>query len=329
MPNEHGVTSLDRIAVRGLGRKPSGVALEAPFHYLTAAAALVVVLSLVGLLIVLGTDAAPAIRTFGAKFLISSAWNPVDDNFGALPATIGTLITAAIAMAIGAPIAMGVAIFINEVCPHRLRGPLSVAIELLAAVPSIIYGMWGLFVLAPFLGTTIYPALITYLGPIPIFGQLFQGPPFGIGVLTAGAILGFMVLPFIASVSIRVLSGVPAVLREAAYGVGATRWEVARYVLIPQCRRGLTGGVMLGLGRALGETMAVTFVIGNAHKISPSLLHPGTTISATLANEFTEANGDLYLSSLVALGLILFVITFAVLVFARVMLAQADRKAPV
>ncbi len=323
MANEHGVTSLDRIAARGIGRKPSGVAFEAPFHYLTIAAAVVVVLSLVGLLIILGGDAAPALRTFGLKFLVSSAWNPVDDNFGALPATIGTLITAAIAMLIGAPIALGVAIFINEVCPHRLRGPLSVAIELLAAVPSIIYGMWGLFVLAPFLGTKVYPFLITYVGPIPVIGQLFQGPPFGIGVLTAGSILGFMVLPFIASVSIRVLSGVPAVLREAAYGVGATRWEVARYVLLPHCRRGLTGGIMLGLGRALGETMAVTFVIGNANRINGSLFAPGTSIASTLANEFGEADPGLHIASLFALGLVLFIITFVVLAISRWLISRS------
>jgi phosphate transport system permease protein len=229
-------------------------------------------------------------------------------------------------MLIGTPVALGVAIFINELCPHKLRDPLAVAVELLAAVPSIIYGMWGLFVLAPFLGSSVYPALIEYLGPIPVLGALFQGPPYGIGMLTASLILAIMVLPFIASVSIRVLSGVPAVLREAAYGIGSTPWEVARYVLLPHCRKGLIGGIMLGLGRALGETMAVTFVIGNSHKIAASLLQPGTTISATLANEFTEATGDIYLSSLVALGLILFVITFIVLLFAQMLLSQANRR---
>ena len=311
-----------------VGRTPSGVALELPFRTMTAAAAAIVVIVLLALLAVLTVDAYPAIHQFGFTFLVSSSWNPVTEVFGALPATVGTLITSAIAMLLGVPVALGVAIFINELCPHRLRGPLSVAIELLAAVPSIIFGMWGLFVVAPFLGSTIYPAMITYLGPIPVLGALFQGPPFGIGMLTAGLILGIMVLPFIASVSIRVMGGVPAVLREAAYGVGATKWEVARHVLIPQCRKGLIGGIMLGLGRALGETMAVTFVIGNAHKISASLLHPGTTISATLANEFTEATGDVYLSSLVGLGLILFVITFIVLIFAQMLLSQANRRSP-
>ena len=326
MTHQNGLTSMDSIAVSTIPRTPSGVILEKPFRLLTTAAALTVVGALVGLLIVLAIDATPAIRQFGFSFLVSSAWNPVTEMFGAVPATVGTLITAGIAMLIGTPVAFGVAIFINEICPHRLRDPLSIAIELLAAVPSIIYGMWGLFVLAPFLGSTVYPFLITYLGPIPVLGALFQGPPYGIGMLTASLILSIMVLPFIASVSIRVMSGVPAVVREAAYGLGATPWEVARSVLLPHCRKGLIGGVMLGLGRALGETMAVTFVIGNSHKIATSLLQPGTTISATLANEFTEATGDIYLSSLVALGLILFVITFIVLLFAQMMLAQANRR---
>ncbi len=326
MAQQNGLSSIDDTASGYLSRKPSGVGLEKPFHMLTAAAALTVVGALIALLIILAIDAAPAIRQFGFSFLVSSAWNPVTEMFGAVPATVGTLITAGIAMLVGTPIAFGVAIFINEICPHKLRDPLSIAVELLAAVPSIIYGMWGLFVLAPFLGTTIYPFLIDTIGQVPVIGALFQGPPYGIGMLTAGLILAIMVLPFIASVSIRVLSGVPAVLREAAYGIGSTPWEVARYVLLPHCRKGLIGGVMLGLGRALGETMAVTFVIGNSHKIAASLLQPGTTISATLANEFTEATGDIYLSSLVALGLILFVITFIVLLFAQMMLSQANRK---
>ena len=327
MTQQDGIIGATEAAVRSIPKTPSGVLLEKPFHMLAAAAAITVVGALAGLLVVLGIDAAPAIHEFGLSFLVSSSWNPVTEMFGAVPATLGTLITALIAMLVGTPIAFGVAIFINEICPHRLRTTLSVAVELLAAVPSIIYGMWGLFVLAPFLGTTVYPALINTLGTVPYIGVLFQGPPYGIGMLTAGLILGVMVLPFIASVSIRVLSGVPSVLREAAYGLGATPWEVARHVLLPQCRKGLIGGVMLGLGRALGETMAVTFVIGNAHRISPSLLHPGTTISATLANEFTEATGDIYVSSLVALGLILFVITFIVLLFAQFLLSQANRGA--
>lgn len=309
-------------------RGPSGLGLEVPFRWLTGIAALLVVAALGAMLMVLVVYSWPALHRFGPAFIINGGWNPVTEVFGASAPIAGTLITSAIAMAVGAPMALGIAIFLNELCPYRLRGPLGVAIELLAAVPSIIYGMWGLFVVAPLFAGTVYPFLIKVLGPVPLVGQLFQGPPFGIGMLTAGLILAMMVLPFIASVSRQVLASVPPVLREAAYGLGATKWEVARHVLVPHARRGLIGGMMLGLGRALGETMAVTFVIGNAHRISPSLLHPGTTISATLANEFTEASGDIYLSSLVALGLILSGVTFLVLLGARYMLARADRKMP-
>ncbi len=309
-------------------RVPSGLGLDAPFRWLTRGAALLVVAALGAMLAVLVIWSWPALSRFGPAFIVSGHWNPVTEVFGASAPIAGTLITSAIAMAVGAPMAVGIAIFLNELCPYRLRGPLGVAIELLAAVPSIIYGMWGLFVVAPLFANHVYPVLITWLGPLPVVGQAFQGPPFGIGMLTAGLILAVMVLPFIASVSRQVLASVPAVLREAAYGLGATKWEVARHVLIPHARRGLIGGMMLGLGRALGETMAVTFVIGNAHRISASLLQPGTTISATLANEFTEASGDIYLSSLVALGLILSGVTFLVLLGARYMLARADRKMP-
>ena len=309
-------------------RVPSGLRLEMPFRWVTGSAALLVAAALGGMIVVLAIYSWPALSRFGPAFLYSSHWNPVTDTFGAAAPIAGTLITSIIAMAVGAPTAIGIAIFLNEICPYRLRGPLGIAIELLAAIPSIIYGMWGLFMVAPLFGEHVYPFLITWLGPIPVLGSLFQGPPFGIGMLTAGLILAVMVLPFVASVSRQVLASVPTVLREAAYGLGATKWEVARHVLIPHARRGLIGGLMLGLGRALGETMAVTFVIGNAHRVSASLLHPGTTISATLANEFTEASGDIYLSSLVALGLILSAVTFLVLIGARVMLARADRRMP-
>jgi len=207
-----------------------------------------------------------------------------------------------------------------------LRRPIGIAIELLAGIPSIIYGIWGLFVFAPFLQQHVQPFLIDTFGNVPVLGNLFAGPPYGIGVLTAGLILAIMVLPFITSISRDVFEAVPPVLKEAAYGLGSTTWEVSRYVVLPYTRVGVIGGVMLGLGRALGETMAVTFVIGNAHRVSPSLLAPGTTISATIANEFTEAVGDLYTSSLVALGLILFVITFIVLAFARLMLMRLNAR---
>jgi phosphate transport system permease protein len=207
-----------------------------------------------------------------------------------------------------------------------LRRPIGIAIELLSGIPSIIYGIWGLFVFAPFLQQYVQPFLIDLFGNIPILSILFAGPPYGIGIFTAGLILAIMVLPFITSISRDVFEAVPPVLKEAAYGLGCTTWEVARYVVLPYTRVGVIGGVMLGLGRALGETMAVTFVIGNAHRISGSLLAPGTTISATIANEFTEAVGDLYTSALIALGLILFVITFIVLAIARLLLMRLNAR---
>ena len=229
-------------------------------------------------------------------------------------------------MVIAVPIGLLIAMFLTELCPMWLRRPIGIAIELLAGIPSIIYGIWGLFVFAPFLQDTLQPFLIATFGNIPVLSALFAGPPYGIGVLTAGLILAIMVLPFITSISRDVFDAVPPVLKEAAYGVGCTTWEVVRNVVLPYTRVGVIGGIMLGFGRALGETMAVTFVIGNAHKISASILAPGTTISATIANEFTEAVGDLYTSSLIALGLILFVITFIVLAAARYMLLRIERR---
>jgi phosphate transport system permease protein len=230
-------------------------------------------------------------------------------------------------MLIGVPVSLGIAIFLTEICPQGLRRTIGIAIELLAGIPSIIYGIWGLFVFAPWFQTHVQPLLIDTFANAPVLNQLFAGPPYGIGMLTAGLILAIMVLPFITSITREVFETVPPVLKEAAYGIGCTRWEVMRRVVIPYTRVGIIGGVMLGLGRALGETMAVTFVIGNAHKISPSILAPGTTISATIANEFTEAVGDLYTASLIALGLILFFITFIVLAIARFMLMRIERKA--
>jgi phosphate transport system permease protein len=230
-------------------------------------------------------------------------------------------------MLVGIPVGIGIAIFITELCPVWLKRPLGTMIELLAAIPSIIYGIWGLFVFAPFLQSYVQPAIINTLGAIPGIGHLFAGPPLGIGILTAGLILGIMVLPFIASISRDVFQTVPPMLRESAYGIGATTWEVIWNVVLPYTRVGVVGGVMLGLGRALGETMAVTFVVGNAHRIQGSILAPGTTISASLANEFTEAVGDIYVSSLVALGFILFLITFVVLAAAKIMLLRMQRRA--
>ena len=230
-------------------------------------------------------------------------------------------------MLIAVPIGLGAAIFLTELCPMPLRRPIGVAIELLAGVPSIIYGIWGLFVFAPFLQAHVQPVLISAFGSVPVLSSLFAGPPYGIGVFTAGLILAIMVLPFITAVSRDVFETVPQMLKESAFGIGCTTWEVIRSVVIPYTRVGLLGGVMLGLGRALGETMAVTFVIGNAHRISASILAPGTTISATIANEFTEATGDLYTSSLIALGLILFIITFIVLALARLLLMRLEKSA--
>ena len=268
----------------------------------------------------------PAWRAFGLDFLITEKWNPVTEKFGALAPIYGTIVTSAIAMLIGVPISLGIAVFLTEICPERLKRTIGTAIELLAGIPSIIYGIWGLFVFAPWFQAHVQPFLIDTFADIPVLNQLFAGPPYGIGMLTAGLILAIMVLPFITSITREVFDTVPPVLKEAAYGIGCTRWEVIRRVVIPFTRVGIIGGVMLGLGRALGETMAVTFVIGNAHKIFPSILAPGTTISAAIANEFTEATGDLYTASLIALGLILFFITFVVLAAARLMLMRMAQK---
>jgi phosphate transport system permease protein len=296
------------------------------FRALTRAAAIGVLAILGGVILSLLIGSLPALQTFGLNFLVSERWNPVTEQFGALAPIYGTLVTSFIAMLIAVPLGLLIATFLTELCPLWLRRPVGIAIELLAGIPSIIYGIWGLFVFAPFLQDTLQPFLIATFGNIPVLSSLFAGPPYGIGVLTAGLILAIMVLPFITSISRDVFDAVPPVLKEAAYGVGCTTWEVVRNVVLPYTRVGVIGGIMLGLGRALGETMAVTFVIGNAHKISASILAPGTTISATIANEFTEAVGDLYTSSLIALGLILFVITFIVLAAARYMLLRIERR---
>jgi phosphate transport system permease protein len=301
-------------------------AVDRVFHGVTLAAAIIVLMLLAGVIVALFDGALPALRQFGFGFVFNEVWNPVTEQFGALAPIYGTLITSVIAMLIAVPVSLGIAIFLTEFCPIRLRRPIGIAIELLAGIPSIIYGIWGLFALAPFLQKNVQPPIIDALEGVPVLENLFAGPPYGIGVLTAGLILSIMVLPFIASVTRDVFETVPAVLKEAAYGIGCTTWEVIRNVVIPYTRIGIFGGVMLGLGRALGETMAVTFVIGNAHRIGMSLFAPGTTISATIANEFTEAVGDLYTSSLIALGLILFVITFLVLAAARLMLARMGSR---
>lgn len=300
---------------------------DAIFRAMTKASAVGVLIVLGAIFATLIAGAALAFQTFGFSFFITESWNPVTEKFGALAPIAGTLITSFIALLIAVPVGLGAAIFLTELCPPVLRRPIGIAIELLAGIPSIIYGIWGLFVLVPFLQQQVQPGLIGAFGDVPVLSSLFAGPPYGIGVLTAGLILAIMVLPFITAVSRDVFETVPVLLKESAFGIGCTTWEVVRYVVIPYTRVGLLGGVMLGLGRALGETMAVTFVIGNAHRLSTSILAPGTTISATIANEFTEATGDLYTSSLIALGLILFIITFIVLALARLLLMRLEKSA--
>jgi len=300
---------------------------ERVFKAATLAAALLVLLLLGGVAVALLKGAWPALSHFKLEFLTRQIWNPVTEKFGALAPIYGTLVTSLIAMAVAIPLSFGISIFLTELCPAWLKRPVGVAVELLAAVPSIIFGIWGMFVFAPVLQRHVQPWLIDHVGPLPGIGALFQGPPFGIGILTASLVLAIMVLPFIASVMRDVFETVPDVLRESAYGLGATTWEVIWKVVLPYSRTGVVGGIMLGLGRALGETMAVTFVIGNAHRVSTSLLAPGTTISASIANEFTEAVGDMYTSSLIALGVLLFLITFVVISAARLMLRRMDRRA--
>jgi phosphate transport system permease protein len=284
-----------------------------------------VLVLLLAILVALAIGSVPAFRKFGLGFLFSDAWNPVTEDFGAVSAIYGTLVTSAIAMLVAVPASFGIALFVTELCPVWLRRPVGTAVEMLAAIPSIIYGMWGLFVLAPELSDNVQPWVTDHLGRWPLVGTFFQGPPMGIGMLTAGLILGIMVIPFIAAVMRDVFETVPKVLKESAYALGTTTWEVTWNVVLPYTRVGVAGGIMLGLGRALGETMAVTFVIGNSHRVSASLFLPGNTISSTLANEFNEAVGELHTSSLIALGLILFVITSIVLALSKLLLKRLSR----
>jgi phosphate transport system permease protein len=296
------------------------------FRSLTRFAAFTVLALLAAIIGSLIVGSLPAFHAFGFGFLTSSEWNPVTEEFGALIPIVGTLVTSGIALLIAIPVSFGIAIFLTELSPRWLRRPLGIAVELLAGVPSIIYGMWGLFIFAPLFADHVEPWLNDNIGTWPILGPFFSGPPMGIGMLTAGIILAIMVIPFIASVMRDVFDVVPAMLKESAYGLGATTWEVMWQVVLPYTKIGVVGGIMLGLGRALGETMAVTFVIGNAHELHKSLLMPGNSISSALANEFTEAVGDLYTSSLIELGLILFFITFVVLSLARLMLYKLAQR---
>jgi len=298
---------------------------DALFENLTRLFALLVFALLAAILVSLVIGSELTLRKYGPGFLWSAQWDPVQENFGGLVPIYGTLVTSAIAMLIGVPVSFGIALFLTELAPAWLKRPLGTAIELLAAIPSIIYGMWGLFVFAPMFQTHVQPKLIEALADVPGLGLLFAGPPLGIGMLTAGLILSIMVIPFIAAVMRDVFELVPSLLKESAYALGATTWEVVWRVVLPYTKVGVVGGIMLGLGRALGETMAVTFVIGNAHQLAASLMAPGNSIASALANEFSEAVGDVYFSALIELGLLLFLITTIVLAFSKVLLMRLAR----
>ena len=300
--------------------------MDAIFRNLTRFFAFVVFSLLAAILVSLAIGSSLTLQKYGVAFLWNENWDPVQEDFGALVPIAGTLATSAIALAIAIPVSFGISIFLTELSPVWLRRPLGTAIEMLAAIPSIIYGMWGFFVFAPIFQAHVQPFLGKTLGGVPLLGKLFSGPPMGIGMLAAGIILAVMVIPFITAVMRDVFELVPPMLKESAYGLGATTWEVVWRVVLPFTKVGVIGGVMLGLGRALGETMAVTFVIGNAHRLSGSLFAPGNSIASALANEFTEAVGDLYTSALIELGLILFLITTVVLALSKLLLLQLSKR---
>jgi phosphate transport system permease protein len=318
--------SATQATVRDIPRARRSAAPDHAFRLAAGAAAVLVLVVLAATAASMFVGGLPAFRAFGLPFIYGTVWNPVEKQFAAGVAIYGTLVTSLIAMLIAVPVSFGIAVFLTEVAPGWLRGPVAAAIELLAGVPSIIFGMWGLFAFVPFMANYVEPWLNDKLGSIPGIGVLFSGPPLGIGMLTAGIILGIMVIPFISAVMRDVFALVPGQLREAAFAVGATRWEVVRKVVLPYTSAAVIGGIFLGLGRALGETMAVTFVLGNAHDLSASLLMPGNSISAAIANEFTEADSPLYVSSLIALGFLLFIITFVVLCFGKLMLMRVARQ---
>jgi len=294
------------------------------FHRLTQTFSLLVLLALTGIIVSLFINAWPAFQKFGLHFIWRVEWDVVNEEFGAAISIVGTLASAGIAMLIAVPLAFGIAVFLTETCPTWLRRPLGTAIELLAAVPSIIYGMFGLFVFAPLFADYLQVPLQKILGGMPLVGFLFGGSTNGMGILAAGIVLAFMVLPFIAAVMRDVFDVTPPILRESAYGLGCTTWEVIRNVVLPYTQTGVIGGIMLGLGRALGETMAVTFVIGNANRMPTSLFSPGTSIASTLANEFGEA-ADFHIATLFALAFLLFVITFVVLAMAKLLINRTEK----
>ena len=299
---------------------------DSGFRWLVTGAGILVLLSLTAAALSMLWGGRAAFAKFGLEFFWRDAWNPVLQDFGALVPIYGTLVTALIAMLIAVPVSFGIAMFLTEIAPKWLRTPIGAAIELLAGIPSIIYGMWGLFVLVPFLAEHVYPWMDENMGQLPLIGTLFSGPPLGLGMGTAGLVLAIMVIPFVSSVMREVFLTVPGRLKESAYALGSTRWEVVWDIVLPYTRSAVIGGVFLGLGRALGETMAVTFVLGNAHSLTLSLLEPGNSIAATIANEFAEADSPMYLSSLIALGFVLFMVTFVVLSIARLMLRQLNKR---
>ncbi len=296
------------------------------FRWLVTAAGVFVLVALAAAALSMLWGGREAFAKFGLGFLWSNEWDAVQQQFGALVPIYGTVVTALIAMLIAVPVSFGIAFFLTEIAPKWLRGPVGAAIELLAGIPSIIYGMWGLFVLVPLLAEHVYPWVDANLGQLPGIGALFSGPPLGLGMGTAGLVLAIMVIPFVSSVMREVFLTVPGRLKESAYALGSTRWEVVWDVVLPYTRSAVIGGVFLGLGRALGETMAVTFVLGNAHRLTASLLEPGNSIAATIANEFTEADSEMYRSSLIALGFVLFLVTFVVLTLARLMLRSLNKR---
>jgi phosphate transport system permease protein len=314
-------------AGRPRGRLSSSAAGDRAFRWIVTLASLFVLISLGAAALSMLWGGLPAFAKFGVAFLWRTDWNAVTQEFGAAVPIYGTLVTASIAMTIAIPVSFGIAVFLTEVAPAWLGKPVASAIELLAGIPSIIYGMWGLFVFVPFMSDYIEPWMNDHFDGVPVIGSLLTGPPLGIGMLTAGIILAVMVIPFISSVMRDVFALVPPPLRESAYALGATRWEVIRSVVLPYTRTAVVGAIFLGLGRALGETMAVTFVLGNAHNLKASLLEPGNSIAAAIANEFTEADSDIYLSSLIALGFLLFVVTFIVLACAKILLMRLAKQA--
>ncbi|MBV9527502.1 phosphate ABC transporter permease subunit PstC [Sphingomonas sp.] len=303
----------------------SGAGADQLFRLVTAGAAWLVLIVLGGAAAAMAWGGRLAFQTFGWRFISSRDWDPVSAKFGALVPIYGTLVTSILALLIAVPVSIGIALFLTEIAPRWLRGPIGIAIELLAAIPSIIYGMWGLFVFAPFMAAHVEPWLSDHLGALPVIGAAFTGPPIGIGLLSASIVLGIMIIPFIATVARDVFNAVPPQLKEAAVALGSTRWEILSRVTLPYTRSAIIGAVFLGLGRALGETMAVTFVLGNAHDLSPSLLMPSNSIAAAIANEFTEADTDLYRSSLIALAFLLFVVTLIVLTIAKLMLLRIGK----